>query len=149
MENYTVMNDIVREIVFPCSQIGMAGGDWLLLALRALFGGLLLVHGVQKVMNYRSLAASFPDPVGLGSRLSLRLAILAEFLCSMAVIAGFMFRLALIPPVVTMFVACFYALKGQPWVQRELPLSYMAVFVILMVTGPGSLSLDTLICSWF
>lgn len=143
------MNDIVREIVFPCSQIGIAGGDWLLLALRILFGGLLLVHGVQKVLNYRELSQSFPDPVGFGRKRSLQLAILAEFLCSMAVICGFMFRLALIPPIVTMFVAGFYALKGQPWLQRELPISYMSVFILLMIAGPGSLSFDAIICNLF
>lgn len=143
------MNDIVREIVFPCSQIGIADGDWLLLALRILFGGLLLVHGVQKVMNYRELSQSFPDPVGFGRKRSLQLAILAEFLCSMAVICGFMFRLALIPPIVTMFVAGFYALKGQPWLQRELPISYMSVFILLMIAGPGSLSFDAIICNLF
>lgn len=139
------MNDLVREFLFPGAALSASGADWLLLALRLLFGGLLLAHGIQKVANYSTLAASFPDPVGLGSRRSFRLAIFAEFLCSLAVIAGFMFRLALIPPVVTMYVASFHALKGRPWLERELPFSYMALFVLLMIFGPGRLSLDALI----
>nr|QIM10810.1 hypothetical protein Muribac1_0190 [uncultured Muribaculaceae bacterium] len=139
------MNDILREIVFPASQLGLEGGDWLLLAFRLLFGGLLLVHGIQKVAGYHNLTTSFPDPIGLGSKRSLQLAILAEFLCSMAVMAGFMFRLALIPPVVTMFVAGFFALRGQPWLQRELPISYMSVFILLMITGPGRISIDAIL----
>lgn len=136
------MNDIVREIFIPSSPLGVVASNWLLLALRVVFGGLLLVHGIQKVKGYRSLVGTFPDPIKLGSRRSLQLAILAEFLCSMAVITGLLFRLALIPPIITMFVAGFYALKGQPWLQRELPISYMLAFIIMMVFGPGEFSLD-------
>lgn len=143
------MTQTVQEILLPCSQLSVTAADWLLLALRLLFGGLLLVHGIQKVMNYRTLSAAFPDPIGLGSKRSLQLAVFAEFLCSLGVITGLLFRLALIPPIVTMFVAGFFALRGKPWLQRELPISYMSVFILLMITGPGRLSLDTLLSSWF
>lgn len=71
----------------------------------------MLTHGVQKLMSYDELSVSFPDPVGVGSRLSLQLAIFAELLCSLGVITGLLFRLAVIPVIVTMSVAAFVAMK--------------------------------------
>lgn len=141
------MNTFLREIVFPCGPESTAA-SWLLLALRVLFGGLLLVHGIQKVMDFQTLSTTFPDPIGLGSRLSLILAIFAELVCSVCVIFGLLFRLSLLPVIFTMGVATFVALKGAPWLQRELPFSYMAVFILLLIAGPGRFSLDSLICKW-
>ncbi len=139
------MENAIREIFFPFQSPGGYGVDWILLALRVVFGTLLLVHGIHKVMTYKTLSATFPDPIGLGRRRSLQLAIFAELLCSLAVISGLLFRLALIPPMVTMCVAGFVALKGAPWVQRELPISYLLVLLLLFITGPGLFSLDALI----
>ena len=143
------MNSVVRELIFPCGPHASNSVDWVLLAVRVIFGTLLLVHGVQKVMSYNTLVTSFPDPIGLGSRLSLQLAIFAEVLCSLGVISGLLFRLSLIPIIVTMSVAAFVAMKGAPWVQQELPVSYLLVYVLLMITGPGEYSLDGLIVRGF
>lgn len=138
----------LRELIFPCGPQSTSAVNWILLVLRLIFGTLLLVHGIQKIMAYGTLSASFPDPIGLGSRLSLNLAIFAEFVCSLGIIFGFLFRLSLIPVIVTMTVAGFVALKGAPWVQRELPVSYLLVMLLLMVSGPGRYSLDTIVCRW-
>lgn len=51
----------------------------LLLALRILFGILLMSHGVQKWANFDAMSESFPDPLGVGSQMSLILAILANW----------------------------------------------------------------------
>lgn len=142
------MSTVFKELLFSCGPNAAYASDWILLALRIVFGTLLLVHGVQKIMSYESLATTFPDPIGLGSRLSLQLAIFAELFCSLGVITGLLFRLALIPVIVTMCVAAFFALKGAPWLQRELPLSYLLVFLLLEISGPGRYSLDSLICRW-
>lgn len=139
------MNATLKEILFPCAQPSGSAADWILLILRLIFGTLLLVHGIQKAMDYSALVTTFPDPIGLGRRLSLNLAIFAELICSLGVISGFLFRLSLIPIIITMFVAAFIALAGAPWLQRELPVSYLLVYILLMVTGPGSLSLDALL----
>lgn len=139
------MNHVLRSIVFPCGPRSARSSDWILLAFRIVLGTLLLVHGIQKIMDYDTLSSTFPDPIGLGSRLSLQLAIFAEFMCSLGVIAGFLFRLSLIPVMFTMCIAAFVTLGGAPWGQRELPVSYLAVFAILFVSGPGRISLDALV----
>lgn len=79
----------------------------LLLAVRIIFGILLMNHGIQKWTNFQELSAVFPDPLGVGSPLSLGLAIFGELACSMAFIIGFLYRLAMIPMVFTMAVAFF------------------------------------------
>ena len=139
------MKHMLHNIVFPSGPCSPRSSDWILLALRVVFGTFLLVHGIQKIMDYGTLSSTFPDPIGLGSRISLQLAIFAEFLCSLGVITGFLFRLSLIPVMFTMCVAAFVVLGGAPWGQRELPVSYLMVFAIMFISGPGRISLDALV----
>ena len=44
--------------------------SWLLLAARVVFGLLLMSHGIAKLQNFEALSATFPDPLGVGSRVS-------------------------------------------------------------------------------
>ena len=63
-----------------------------LLAVRIIFGILLMNHGIQKWSNFQELSTAFPDPIGLGSSISLGLAIFGELVCSMGFIFGFLYR---------------------------------------------------------
>ena len=78
------------KFLFPMKPDGTAI-SLLLLALRLLFGGLLLSHGIQKWTNFESMSAAFPDPLGVGHSVSLGLAIFGELFCSI----GFISRCAL------------------------------------------------------
>ena len=69
------------KFLFPMKPDGTAI-SLLLLALRLLFGGLLLSHGIQKWTNFESMSAAFPDPLGVGHSVSLGLAIFGELFCS-------------------------------------------------------------------
>lgn len=60
------MNAILR-FLFPAAPSG-AGASWLLLAARIVFGVLLMTHGIAKWQNFETLSATFPDPLGVGSR---------------------------------------------------------------------------------
>ncbi len=139
------MNGFLRRVVFPAGPTNPYASDWVLLVLRLIVGGLMIVHGFQKVFAYSTLVNTFPDPIGLGGALSLQLAILAEFLCSFAVIFGFIFRLALIPIIVTMVVAGFVVMLPMGWSGMELPVLYLLLSLLLIVAGPGRYSLDWLI----
>ena len=77
-------------------------------------------HGIQKWTNFQELSAVFPDPLGVGSPLSLGLAIFGELACSMAFIIGFLYRLAMIPMVFTMAVAFFVIHGNDPFATKEL-----------------------------
>lgn len=139
------MNRFIKEVVFPSGPSCKCALAPILFVLRLIVGGLMLIHGIQKLDAYEALATTFPDPIGLGSTLSLQLAIFAELVCSLAVIAGFMFRLALIPIIFTMCVATFVVLGGAGWNAQELAVIYLLLALLLIVTGPGRWSLDALI----
>ncbi len=114
-----------------------------LLVARIGFGGLLLVqHGWEKVSNFSSMSAKFPDPIGLGSSISLGIATFAEFVCAAAVALGLFTRLTAIPCALTMFVAAFIHHSGDSLETRELALLYMIGFTVLACTGGGPFSMD-------
>lgn len=117
----------------------------MLLVLRLLFGGLMLWHGVTKIENFDGLVGVFPNPLGLGSRLSLYLAIFAEVFCAAAVIVGAFFRLALLPLIFSMCVAMVVVHNGQSFAAKELALIFLVMYVVLLFMGAGRFSLDNII----
>lgn len=121
--------------------------DVVLVVIRMLFGGLLLWHGMTKIINFESLVMSFPNPIGLGHRLSLYLVIFAEVFCSVGVIFGAFYRLALIPIIISMGIAFFVVHHGQPFASKELALVFMIMFVLMFVLGAGRYSLDNIIAA--
>lgn len=116
-----------------------------LLLFRLLFGILLISHGLQKALNFETLAVVFPDPLGIGSQMSLLLAIFGEVFCSVAFVFGFLYRLAMIPMIFTMFIAFFVIHSADPFATKELAFVYLLAFVILFIAGPGKYSVDLFI----
>lgn len=117
-----------------------------LLVLRLGAGSLMLVkHGFDKLIHFASIAPRFADPFHIGSTTSLALVIFAEFFCSAFIIIGLFTRLASIPLVIAMSVALFSANKGDFFGKGEAAGLFLVVFVVLLFTGPGKVSLDRLI----
>jgi putative oxidoreductase len=133
------MKNFFFPSVFPDASVSR-----LLLTLRLFFGFLFLTHGIDKLANFEVLSYSFPDPLGMGSHLSLVLVILAEVFCALTFIGGFLFRFSLLPMLFAMFIAFFYA-HGGSIADGELAFIYLGVFLLLLVTGPGRYSADYLI----
>lgn len=113
-----------------------------LLVLRVAVGCLMLVHGVPKLMGFSEMADKFPDPIGLGSQLSLIMAIGAEVGCSILLILGLGTRLAAIPLAFTMIIALFVVHGSDPWKVKELAAVFLATYVVIILAGPGGFSLD-------
>jgi len=117
-----------------------------LLVLRALPGLLLFVaHGWSKMTRVPGIFQSFPDPIGVGSTLSAGLAIFAEVVCALLVAIGLFTRLAAVPIVILLLVAAFIVHADDPWGKKEFALIYCVPFLVLIFTGPGKYSLDSLI----
>ncbi|VBB45661.1 DoxX family protein (modular protein) [uncultured Paludibacter sp.] len=123
--------------------------DFGLLVFRLIIGIFMLTHGWQKLSNYDTMLQQFPPMLGLSSQVGLSLIIFAEFFCSIALILGLFTRLAVIPLIIGMSVAAFVAHKGMPFSGRELPLLYLGMYVVLLLTGPGRIALDKLIYDKF
>lgn len=115
-----------------------------LFVLRVGIGCLMLVHGLQKLMGFGALSGGFPDPIGLGSQLSLSMAIGAEVGCSVLLILGLGTRLAVVPLAFTMLIALFVVHADDPWKVKELAAVYLLVYTSLLLTGAGQFSLDHL-----
>lgn len=140
------VNDFIRELVLPYAPGGVLV-SWALLGLRLIFGMMLIRHGIEKIRGFDKIAPQFPDPLHIGHRRSLLLCTIAEALCPLALISGFLFRIAALALVFNMSVAVA-AVRRQPGVW-ELPACYLVVFTFMFVTGPGTISLDRLVAGWF
>ena len=111
------MKKVISSIVVPNRKFLSLG----LLILRVLVGITMLTHGVAKLTSFSELSATFSDPIGLGSTLSLILIIGAEIGCSLFVIVGAFTRLATIPLIFSMLVVIFIVHASDPFQMKELP----------------------------
>lgn len=119
--------------------------DISLLLSRLLFGMLFMMHGLTKINDFGQMALAFPDPLGVGSEISLILAIFSEVFCSVLLIFGLLTCLVLIPMIFTMCIAFFVIHAGDPFSAKELSFIYLATFIIIWVSGAGKYSLDYVI----
>lgn len=116
-----------------------------LLLLRLSAGGLMIPHGFDKLIHFVEKAKDFPDPLQLGSVASLSLVIFAEFFCAVLLVAGLMTRLAVIPLLVTMAIAVFMIHHSDVLGEGEHATLYLAAYLVLLLTGPGKVSLDRML----
>ena len=115
-----------------------------ILILRIFFGVMFFIHGLGKMMNFSELSLTYPSIFGLGSYMTLMLAVFTEFCCSLFLIAGLLFRIMLLPMIVAMAVA-FFDIHDGFLPEGELSLIYLIVFCLLYFVGPGKFSIDYLI----
>lgn len=123
--------------------LNLKNTDIALLILRLGVGGLMLTHGIPKLMRlFGSDPIQFGDPIGIGVEASLTLAVFSEVICSVLIIIGLGTRLASIPLIITMAVAFFIVHAADPFQNKELALFFLIVYVVLALTGSGKYSLD-------
>ena len=106
---------------------------------------LFAAHGWSKLTRVPGIFESFPDPIGMGSAMSAGMAIFAEAVCTLLVVAGLFTRLAAVPIVITLLVAALVVHADDPWSKKEFALLYCVPFLVLIFTGAGKYSLDSLI----
>lgn len=102
----------------------------------------MLTHGYPKLERLIAGDMKFADPFGLGSGISLVLAVFAEFACSIALIFGFYTRISAFFLAFTMAVAAFIQHIDDPFSRMEKALLYLVVFIALVITGGGKYSVD-------
>lgn len=120
--------------------------DAALLALRLGFGVTMVVaHGIPKLSQLVSGDVQFADPLGIGATPSLFLAGAAEGVAAGLVAAGLLTRIAAVPVIATMSVAFFVVHGADPFPQQEKAFLYLVAFSIILVAGPGRVSIDWLL----
>jgi putative oxidoreductase len=113
-----------------------------LLLLRLGFGGMMLTHGIPKLMKLVQGNMEFGDPLGIGSTLSLILVVIGEAICPLLIIVGYRTRLATIPTIITMAVAAFIVHAGDPFGSKEKALMFLCAFIVIALTGAGKYSAE-------
>ena len=121
----------------------MGKNDIAVCFFRVVVSLMMLTHGINKLMHFDMLLTRFPDPIGIGSQLSLILVVFAEVICSVFLVFGLFNRLALIPLIMTMLVAQIYHLS-DPFLKKELALLYLVCYVTLFVIGLGKMRITLL-----
>jgi putative oxidoreductase len=142
--NFTGGRIVVRKLMDPGVHSGATSLGLLLLRLGV--GSLMLVlHGWPKFQAFSEKAASFDDPLGVGSKVAFTLVVFAELACAGLVALGLATRLAAIPLAVTMGVAALVVHADDPLARKELALLYLAPCLTLVLAGAGRFSADGLI----
>jgi putative oxidoreductase len=119
--------------------------DLAILILRIGFGFFLAHYGWNKLIHFDEKVAGWPDPLHVGSFLSLSLTVFSELVCSLLVMIGFLTRPALAVLMVTMFIIIFVIHAGDPLSEREHGFSFLIPFLAIFLLGPGQYSVDAAI----
>lgn len=114
-----------------------------LFILRVGFGALLIMnHGLAKLKGFSAMKDNFPDPLHIGHPISLGLTVFAEVFCAGLVVLGLATRIAAIPVVIMLGVALFMIHGHQSLKEQESAILYLVPFLVILVAGPGKVSLD-------
>jgi putative oxidoreductase len=119
---------------------------WGLLVVRLVFGAALTLHGVQKMSSpfgWMGADSSVPGVLQF-------LAFLSEFGGGLAILFGLLTPLASLGVAITMIVAMVMVHASHPFVSASGPskegaATYLAVALLMLLSGPGTLSLDWLL----
>jgi putative oxidoreductase len=98
---------------------------------------LLHVHGLPKLLNWQREVQLIEDPFGLGASLTLGLAVFAEVLCPLLLIAGVFARLACLPVLAVLLVAVAVVHPEWSLEQGQFAWLFIILFTGLALTGPG------------
>lgn len=119
--------------------------DLALLVLRVWFGvSLIVIAGWMKLTNFSAMAGSFPDPYGLGSKLSLVLLIFAEVVCAAFIAIGLFTRFAALIAGFAMASAFWFghAAKLTGAGNGQSAFFLLGAFVAILLAGGGRYSID-------
>ncbi|WP_310993786.1 DoxX family protein [Aequorivita marina] len=116
--------------------------NFALLFLRVGFSGMMLTHGIPKLLKLASGDFSFVDPIGIGAPASLVLAVLCEVVFPVLIIIGFKTRLASIPVLITMAIAAFAHHANDAFGVKEKAILYLIGFITIALLGAGRYSAD-------
>ena len=107
-------------------------------------GGLFLlcVHGLPKLLDFTAQLQLIEDPFHLGAHLTLILAIFAEVLCPLLIVAGVLARLACLPILFVLLVALLVVHPQWSVAEGQFGWLLLILFTTVLIAGPGRLALN-------
>lgn len=103
---------------------------------------LLWVHGLPKLLNYSEQLKLIEDPFHLGTTITLLLAIFAEVLCPLLIVAGVLVRLACLPILAVLLIALLVVHPEWTLFEGQFGWLLLIIFTTLLISGPGRLVLS-------
>ncbi|MBQ8774200.1 MAG: DoxX family protein [Muribaculaceae bacterium] len=147
MNNITIW---IENLFIKCT--GFTYSNMARLFLRLFVGVMFMQFGIRHLMQYDELCHSFPAILGMSHSCSLTLMIVIEIVCSLFIMVGFLTRIAVLPPIISMFIAEYYILHDiipdifphsiQDTQPGFLPIMFIGIYLFLILAGPGKISLD-------
>ncbi|VEF10354.1 DoxX [Pseudomonas fluorescens] len=117
--------------------------DFGLLFLRVTGGLFLLwVHGLPKLLDFTAQLQLIEDPFHLGAHLTLILAIFAEVVCPLLIIAGVLARLACLPILFVLLVALLIVHPQWSVAEGQFGWLLLILFTTVFIAGPGRLAIS-------
>ena len=103
---------------------------------------LLWVHGLPKLLNYSEQLKLIEDPFHLGPHVTLLLAIFAEMLCPLLIMAGVLVRLACLPILAVLLIAMVVVHPQWTVFEGQFGWLLLIIFTSVLIAGPGRLVLS-------
>lgn len=138
------METIIKLLLY--SDLGNAASNWAMLIFRVLLSvELFRVHGLKKFIGINGVPEIVPNPLHLPQRLNNAFATLSDTVVPVFLILGLFTRIAILPTVSVTAIGYFIVHRNDPIAIRDVPYIYTICLLLMLVTGPGTLSLDHLI----
>ena len=146
----------MKRFFFDCGTRDPLASTGLLVLRTSISLMMAIGHGIPKIQSFNDIKTSFPVPdiarTWMDPAVSLSAAIVAEVLCPLLLLLGLLSRPAAFLLAFTMVVAVFDVHHASPWFLRpgvvhakELGLMYLIPMLVLIISGPGAWSLDSLL----
>ena len=102
-------------------------------------------YGLKKLKMLINGEDFFYNFLGLGSDITLLLALIGELIAPIFIIIGYKTRFFTALPLFMMFIVVFDVKSGEPFKSYESALLYLISLSIIIIAGPGKYSTDNYI----
>lgn len=126
------------------------------LFLRLFTGIMFLQLCIRQMLNFDEIVHAYDGIWGLPPETVVTVLVIIELLCAVCIMLGFLTRLAVLFPLCLMLVAENVILSTPDHVTDQLfnfqpgyPVMFIGIFVFMLLSGPGKISLDYIIGAHF
>lgn len=126
------------------------------LFLRLFTGIMFLQLCIRQMLNFDEIVHAYDGIWGLPPETAVTVLVIIELLCAVCIMLGFLTRLAVLFPLCLMLVAENVILSTPDHVTDQLfnfqpgyPVMFIGIFVFMLLSGPGKISLDYIIGAHF
>ena len=126
------------------------------LFLRLFTGIMFLQLCIRQMLNFDQIVPTFNGFMGMSPEASVTALVIVEMLCAVCIMLGLLTRLAVLFPLGMMLVAENVIMSSEASVTDHLydfqpgyPVMFIGIFIFMLLSGPGKISLDYIIAAHF